>query len=69
MFVCPEYYDQFKKIFDYDYVEKELEAGHTIEFTYQKLDGSCVDLKIMIYDQNSLDNHEMLWIFSDRENN
>lgn len=67
-FVCPEYYDQFEKVFDYDYVEKELEAGHTIEFTYQKLDGSFVELKITIYDHDSLNNHEMLWIFSDIEN-
>lgn len=67
MMVRPEYYAQFEKVFDYDYVEKELKSGNTIEFIYQKLDGSFVELKITIYDPNALDNHEMLWIFSDKK--
>lgn len=61
--VCPEYYDQFKKLLDYDYVQEQLALGNTVDLTYQKLDGTKIELKITIYDQEDSDIQEMLWIF------
>ena len=62
-----EYYDRFEQIFDYEYIQEQLDAGNEIDFTYQKLDGNWVKLKITTYDEASSDSdaQEMLWIFLD----
>lgn len=60
--VCPEYYDRFIKILDYEYVREKLDTERGIDFTYKKLDGNLIKLKITKYDSNS---SEQLWIFSD----
>ena len=62
-FVCPEYHEQFEKLFDYDYVRHQLAVTDIVNFTYQKTDGSWIELKITVYDQMSSDTCEMLWIF------
>ncbi|WP_455501164.1 GGDEF domain-containing protein [Gemmiger sp.] len=64
-FVRKEYHDLFRALTDYDYVRGQLDAGHVVEFTYQKLDGSRVRLKITLYDSNTPENEEMQWIFVD----
>lgn len=63
--VRPEYFDRFEKFLDYDYVQEQLSAVHETGFTYQKLDGSWVELKITLNDQEASGTHEMLWIFTD----
>ncbi len=60
-----EYYDRFEQIFDYEYIQEQLDAGNEIDFTYQKLDGNWVKLKITTYDEDSSNGQEMLWIFLD----
>lgn len=60
-----EYHDQFETLFDYDYIQEQLSSGKEIDFTYQKKDGSWVDLRITIYAQDQRDTKEMLWIFLD----
>lgn len=60
-----EYYDRFEKLFDYEYIEEQLKKENIVDFTYQKLDGSWIELKITIYDQDSSEIPEMLWIFLD----
>ena len=67
-FVRPEYYDRFEKFYDYDYIKDQLASGNTVNFTYQKIDGSWVELTITIYDEDSSETQEMLWIFQTESN-
>lgn len=60
-----EYYDRFEKLFDYEYIEEQLTENNIVDFTYQKLDGNWIELKITIYNQDSSAIPEMLWIFLD----
>ena len=64
-FVRKEYHDRFRTLTDYDYVRSQLDAGHVVDFIYQKLDGNWVRLKITVYDHNTPENGEMQWIFVD----
>lgn len=64
-FVRREYHDRFRALTDYDYVRGQLDAGHVVDFIYQKLDGNWVRLKITVYDRNTPENGEMQWIFVD----
>ena len=64
-FVRKEYHDRFRTLTDYDYVRRQLDAGHMVDFIYQKHDGNWVRLKITVYDRNSPENGEMQWIFMD----
>lgn len=66
-FVRPEYYDRFETIFDYECIQKNLSSGEEIDFTYQKQDGSWVELRITVYEENPADTEEMLWIFLDEK--
>lgn len=50
---------------DYNKVHDLLESGHSIDYIYQKTDGSWVRLKITIYDRNAPGSGEMQWIFMD----
>lgn len=63
--VCEKDQKLFEKTFDFDYVNSQIKQGNTIEFTYEKKDGSKVHLQITIYNPNSPDSNEMLWIFMD----
>lgn len=64
--VRPAYHERFEQLFDYEYVRKQLNAGQKVELTYQKNDGSEIELKITIYDEDADNVHEMLWIFLDK---
>lgn len=64
-FVCENDQPQFHAVFDYASVLKQIKSGNQISIPYQKKDGSCVRLQITIYDPNSTDSNEMLWIFMD----
>lgn len=64
-FVCEKDQPRFHAVFDYASVLKQIKSGNQINIPYQKKDGSYVRLQITIYDPNSLDSNEMLWIFLD----
>ncbi len=64
-FVRPEYRESFRALIDYDRVRADLDAGKTIDYIYQKVDGGWIRLKITIYDRNAPDSGEMQWIFMD----
>lgn len=53
----------FKKILDFNYIHEQLKHGNQIKFSYKKNDGSNIHLQITIYDQNSSNSNETLWIF------
>lgn len=63
--VSPSYRQKFLTFCDYTHVEKHLYANTTPEFTYQKLDGSWVVLRIMRFKTFTPQNRETLWIFTD----
>lgn len=64
-FVCDADRDSFYKVLDFDSVYEQIKQGNQIEYFYRKKDGSGVRLQITIYDPNSADSREMLWIFMD----
>lgn len=63
--VRPEYHDEFAKLLDYSYIEKQIAAHGSLKMTYQIRGGSRVHLKITMADRSSADAHELLWIFLD----
>lgn len=63
--VRPVYRDRFEGLGDYNALYDRLSEGEDVEFTYQRMDGNWVRLKITIYDVHKADNREMLWIFMD----
>lgn len=63
--VCERDKAQFQEYLDFDYVLEQLRQGQQIEFDYEKQDGGKVRMQITIYDQNSEEKNEMLWIFMD----
>lgn len=65
LYVAESYQADFRKILDYNYVLAQIKCGNQIKFTYLKKDGSKIHLQITIYDQNSSNTNEMLWIFMD----
>lgn len=64
-FVCDADRESFHKVLDFDSVYEQIKQGNQIEYFYRKKDGSGVRLQITIYDPNSADSREMLWIFMD----
>ena len=68
LLVCPEYYDQFIRILNYEYVENKIENEESTGFTYQKLDGNSIKLEITKYDPDDPNSCEQLWIFLDETN-
>lgn len=66
-FVCEADRSMFMDIFDFDSIMQKLSDGNQINFTYRKKDGGNVRLQITIYDQNSSNTKEMLWIFMDAD--
>lgn len=64
-FVCQEDQARFRMVLNFDYVLSQIKEGHQVGLGYRKKDGNRVYLQIMAYDANSLDSHELLWIFMD----
>lgn len=61
--------EKFQRFFDYDYIFRQIKQGNQITFTYEKKDGSHIQLQISIYESNSSDTTEILWIFMDGDLN
>lgn len=64
-FVCEEDKESFSSVFDYKSVLAQIRQGNQFGFDYTKKDGGKIKLQITVYDPNSLDCNEMLWIFMD----
>lgn len=65
--VKPEYHRPFEKFCDYSYVELKLGSQTALEFTYQKIDGSWLKLRILKFKTYTSQCRETLWIFSNAE--
>ena len=64
-FVKGEYHD-FEDILDYDKLDEKLSETEDVQFTYQKIDGSRVNVRILEVDgqQNENTKPETIWIFA-----
>ena len=64
-FVKGEYHD-FEDILDYDKLDEKLSETEDVQFTYQKIDGSRVNVRILEVDgqQNENAKPETIWIFA-----
>ena len=63
-FVVPQYHQRFEKYCDYSYVEAQLKDHATMEYTYQKTDGTWMKLRILKFRTYTEQHRETLWIFS-----
>lgn len=62
--VISKYQEQFEKFCDYHYIEMQLNNSASLEFTYQKIDGSWLKLRILKFKTYTNTCRETLWIFS-----
>lgn len=63
-YVRSEYYERFDNILDYDILDKELAEGGNVQFTYQKINGDCINVRILVVDRWQDAKPETIWIFS-----
>lgn len=63
-YVIPKYQDSFIKFSNYENLEKQFINKPTLEFDYQKNDGTWLKLKILKFKTYTKENRETLWIFS-----
>ena len=64
-FVKWEYYDRFHKVMDSSYLTERLHQDGKIQFSYQKLDNTWVNLRILELDTKEKGKRETIWIFAD----
>ncbi len=62
--VNEEFYAEFQKLMDYEYLEAALEKQGAVLETYKRKDGSWIKLQVLKLDSDSDDNDETMWIFS-----
>ena len=67
-FVKPEYYDCFEEILDYDKLDQKLSETEDIQFTYQKINGVFMNVRILRVDEKKNARHETIWIFAEERN-
>ncbi len=67
-FVKWEYHQYFNRALDYRYLEERLKNEGAVQFAYQKVDGSWMNLRIMDLDSGK-EKRETLWIYSDDTKN
>ena len=63
-FVAPSYQQQFIEFCDYGTLNANLGKTSVPEFTYQKQDGSWIQLRILKFKTYTAQQRETLWIFS-----
>lgn len=63
-YVKLEYYDAFNEMLDYKLLVKKLKREKVVSFSYQKVDGSRMYLRIINQGRPSESIEETIWIFS-----
>ena len=68
-FVKGEYHD-FEDVLDYDKLDEKLSETEDVQFTYQKIDGSWVNVRVVEADRQQNENArpETIWIFEEEKN-
>ena len=64
-FVKPEYYDSFDNVLDYDKLDETLSETEAVQFTYQKLNGAFINVRILRVDEDRNARPETIWIFAE----
>ena len=64
-FVKSEYQSSFDDILDYDKLDNKLSENKTVQFTYQKKDGVCMNVRIFASDRRQSAIPETVWIFAE----
>ena len=64
-FVKPEYHDRFEDILDYDKLDKILSETESVQFIYQKTDGTFMKVRILGVDGKRNAKSETIWIFAE----
>lgn len=64
-FVKEEYQAPFLRVIDYTSLAQQLKGSAPVQFSYQKVDGTWMDLRILGIDTQAKD--ETIWIFADRD--
>ena len=64
-YVKYEYHDRFDDILDYEKLEKKLSESGIVQFTYQKTNGTCINVRILEGDKRENSKSETIWIFSE----
>ena len=63
--VKTEYHDRFNDILDYDKLIDKLSETGIVQFTYQKTDDICMNVRILEVDRKQNAKPETIWIFSE----
>ncbi|MCH5286625.1 MAG: GGDEF domain-containing protein [Christensenellaceae bacterium] len=64
-FVKPEYHGLFENVLNYDNLDKMLSKSETVQFAYQKIDGVCMNVRILEVDRRPNAKPETIWIFAE----
>ena len=62
-FVKGEYHDRFGDILDYDRLDQKLSENEAVQISYQKTNGSFMNLRILEVDRQENAKPETIWIF------
>ena len=62
-FVKGEYHDRFGDILDYDRLDQKLSENEAVQVSYQKTNGSFMNLRILEVDRQENAKPETIWIF------
>ena len=63
-YVKGEYHDCFDEILDYDKLDEKLSESGAVQFTYQKINGIYINVRILESDRRQNAKPETIWIFS-----
>ena len=63
-FIKPEYHNHFDDILDYDKLDKKLSESEVVQFTYQKTNGTWINVRILESDRRPDTKPETIWIFA-----
>ena len=64
-FVKDEYHDRFDEILDYDNLIQELSENGDVQFSYQKTNGTNINIRVLVSDKQQNTKPETIWIFSE----
>ena len=62
-----EYYDAFQEVLDFERLRKRLRTEKVVSFSYLKVDGHRMYLRITSQDGQSEDLDETIWVFSEEQ--
>ena len=62
-YVEGEYHERFAEILDYDKLRKKLQEEGSVQFTYQKTDGTRRRIRVFKGGRRESDKSETLWVF------